>query len=132
MATAPRVGQNNEKTMTREQRTMTWIGRTKTENKEKSEKKIKFPAQSDEHPRRGTSGGWRGSNNRCPARALPWQHLDWWIARLRDCATAGTPGCMFDHEADLTGLTGADRHAMKSRQSTCSSPRQGSPAHDGA
>lgn len=37
MATAPRVGQNNKKTMTREQRTMTWIGRTKTENKEKSE-----------------------------------------------------------------------------------------------
>lgn len=36
MATAPSVGQNNEKTMTREQRTMTWIGRTKTENKEKS------------------------------------------------------------------------------------------------
>lgn len=43
MATAPRVGQNNEKTMTREQRTMTWMGRTKRENKERS-KMIKTPS----------------------------------------------------------------------------------------
>lgn len=61
----------------------------------------------------------------CPG--LPWQHVDWW-----DCATAGPPDTMFDHQADLTGLTGADRHSMKSRQFTCSSPRQGSTAHDGA
>lgn len=43
MATAPRVGQNNEKTMTREQRTMAWIRRTKGENKERSEM-IKTPS----------------------------------------------------------------------------------------
>jgi hypothetical protein len=36
MATAPRVGQNNEKTMAREQHTMTGTGRTKTEDKEGS------------------------------------------------------------------------------------------------
>lgn len=37
MATAPRVGQNNGKTMTREQRTMTWKGRTKRERTKKSQ-----------------------------------------------------------------------------------------------
>lgn len=117
MATAPRVGQDNEKTMTREQRTMTWMGRTKGENKEKSEWS-KFPACSDEY-----SPSWHEcwvaekQSVPCPGSILTGGH--------GDCATAGTPDGMFDHGAHLTGLTGADRHAMKSRQSTCSSPRQG-------
>ena len=63
-----------------------------------------------------------------PPVALPWQHLDWW--GLRDRRTP--PDSMFDHQAELTGLTGADGHAMKSRQSKCCSSRQGSAAHDGA
>lgn len=67
MATAPRVDQDNEKTMTREQRTMSWMGRTKGENKEKSKWSNSQPARMS-IPRRGTSAGWRRSS-RCPALA---------------------------------------------------------------
>lgn len=86
MATAPRVGQNNEKTMTREQRTMTWIGRTRTENKEKSER------SNSQHDRMSTPVVARvvgGEGAAAAAGALSWQRLDWWIARLRDCKHPG-------------------------------------------
>ena len=85
MASAPRVGQNNEKTMTREQHTITWIERTKTRG-QRGDRLIKFTARSDEHPCSGTSGGWRrGAVDAVP---LPWQHVDWWTARLQDPRTA--------------------------------------------
>lgn len=83
MATAPRVGQNNEKTMTREQRTMTWIGRTKTENKEKSEK------SNSQHDRMSTPVVARVVGGEGAAvGALPWQHLNILTGGSRDCETA--------------------------------------------
>jgi hypothetical protein len=69
-------------------------------------------------------GGGGGQSTGC--RALATSRLVG-TARPQD-----PPDSMFDHQAELTGLTGADGHAMKSRQSKCCSSRQGSAAHDGA